>query len=128
MLPKVSIQFCAQCKWHNRAVWYVQEILQTFSDPAKNLVAEVSVCPLYDQPGMFQVLVSNDKETDRVVYRRRMRKAETLQTEAFYYDGFPDSKLLKILLRNALFPETALGHADGTGVVLADCVACNENE
>lgn len=128
MLPKVTIQFCAKCKWQNRAIWYVLEILQTFSDPEKNLIAEVSVCPMYDQPGLFQVLVSTENGTDKVIYRRKMKKSELPQTEEFYYDGFPDSKLLKILLRNELFPEAGLGHADGTAIQLADCIPCRDNE
>lgn len=123
MLPKVTIEFCAKCKWHNRAVWYAQEILQTFSDPESNLVAEIALCPSYSQPGLFQVTVEDDKGK-RPIYRRRMKKSDSPQTEAFYYDGFPDSKLLKQLIRNALFPSVALGHVDGKESLLT-CEACS---
>lgn len=120
-LPKVTIEYCAKCKWHNRAVWYLLEVLQTFSDPEKNLVAEVAVRPRYDQPGMFQVIVASANGS-KVVYRRRMKKTELPQDEEYYYDGFPDSKLLKVLIRNELFPELGLGHVDGHGGRLAEQV------
>lgn len=127
-MPKVIIEFCAKCKWHNRAIWYTQEVLQTFSDPEKNLVTEVSVRPIYDQPGLFQVLVSNTDSKVKVIYRRKMKKSPDAQSEPFYYDGFPDSKLLKQLIRNELFPELGLGHVDGSPTLLAECKSCKENE
>lgn len=127
MIPKVTIEYCAKCKWQNRAVWYLQEVLQTFSEPGKNLVAEVAVCPLYDKPGVFQVVVASERG-EKVIYRRRMKKATEPQNEPFYYDGFPDSKLLKVLIRNELFPELRLGHVDGATDKLADCVACKTED
>lgn len=127
-MPKVTIRFCAKCKWHNRAIWYTQEVLQTFSDPEKNLVTEVAVCPLHDQPGLFEVAVAPDNEGETVIYRRRMKKLDLDQSEEFYYDGFPDSKLLKQLIRNHLFPEAGLGHVDGKHSVLTECQPCKDNE
>ena len=29
--PRIIIQYCHQCKWQNRAIWYLQEFLQTFA-------------------------------------------------------------------------------------------------
>lgn len=124
--PKVTIEFCAKCKWHNRAVWYLLEIMQTFSDPDSNLVAEVALCPLYDKPGIFEVRVSAADSADKVIYRRRLKKSEAPQSEPFYYDGFPDSKLLKVLVRNTLFPAQGLGHVDGQSGTLNECVPCRE--
>lgn len=126
MLPKVRIDFCAKCKWHNRAVWYAQEILQTFSDPESNLVAEIALCPSYTNGGLFQVTVENEAG-ETVIYRRRMKKSADEQAEAYYYDGFPDSKLLKQLIRNALFPDVGLGHVEGKDSLLT-CETCKENE
>lgn len=128
-MPSVAIEFCAKCKWHNRAIWYTQEVLQTFSDPEKNLVTEVNVRPRYDQPGLFQVLVSRDGN-EKVIYRRKMKKTEEKQDEDFYYDGFPDSKLLKQLIRNELFPEQGLGHVDkhNDDNLLTVCKPCQDNE
>lgn len=128
MYPKVTIEYCARCKWHNRAVWYLQEILQTFSDPEKNLVAEVALRPSYDKPGIFIVEVATKEDDSRIIYCRRMKKSSLPQTEPYHFDGFPDSKLLKNLLRNELFPEHGLGHVDGKADLLAECVPCRENE
>lgn len=128
-MPSVIIEFCAKCLWHNRAIWYIQEVLQTFSDPEKNLVTEVSVRPRHDQPGLFQVLVRGDDGKEKVIYRRKMKKSLEKQDDDFYYDGFPDSKLLKQLIRNELFPELGLGHVDGHQAdLLAVCKPCKENE
>lgn len=127
-MPKVSIEFCAKCKWHNRAIWYTQEILQTFSDPDVNLVTEVSVKPVHDQPGLFQVVCYGDSGVEKVIYRRKMKKATSPQSEEYYYDGFPDSKLLKQLIRNELFPQLGLGHVDGKTDLLAECKACETEE
>ena len=128
MYPKVIIEYCAKCKWHNRAVWYLQEILQTFSDPEKNLVAEVALRPSYDSPGTFVVRVATEEGQSKTVYCRRMKKSTRPQTELYHYDGFPDSKLLKNLIRNELFPEHGLGHLDGQANILADCLPCQEIE
>lgn len=129
--PKVTIYYCARCKWQNRAVWYLQEILQTFSDPEKNLIPEVAVCPSYDLPGLFEITVTN-KEGEKTVYKRRMKKLAESQSELYFYDGFPDLKLLKVLLRNALFPKADLGHAESVdtkqpGLMLA-CEKCQDEE
>ncbi|KAM9893377.1 hypothetical protein OXX80_012694 [Metschnikowia pulcherrima] len=128
MYPKVIIEYCAKCKWHNRAVWYLQEILQTFSDPEKNLVAEVALRPSYDSPGTFVVRVAAEEGQSKIVYCRRMKKSSQPQTESYHYDGFPDSKLLKNVIRNELFPEHGLGHSDGRADILADCLPCREIE
>ncbi|KAF3992174.1 hypothetical protein FT663_01309 [Candidozyma haemuli var. vulneris] len=128
--PKVSISYCARCKWQNRAVWYLQEILQTFSDPEKNLIPEVAVCPSYDNPGLFEISVTKDNQ-EQIVYKRKMKKSDVDQSAEYYYDGFPDSKLLKVLLRNALFPEAGLGHAEGqpTGPgLMLTCEKCKDEE
>lgn len=111
--PRVVIEFCASCKWHLRAVWYLQEIMQTFSVPEKNFIPEIAVQPIYDQPGIFQVLVIKDlvSEAD-ILYKKKSKKTQEPQSEDFYYDGFPDSKFLKALLRDKLFPSENLGHID----------------
>lgn len=126
-MPTVIIEYCAKCKWHNRAIWYTQEILQTFCDPETNLVTEVAVRPKYDQPGLFQVLVSRNGD-EKVIYRRKMKKTTDPQSEEFYFDGFPDSMLLKQLIRNELFPELGLGHVDGSTGILANCKPCQKNQ
>lgn len=146
MYPKITISYCAKCKWHNRAVWYLQEILQTFGE-ADRCVAEISLCPSYDTPGLFKIEAAKSENETRILYQRKMRKGVELQTEDHFYDGFPDSKFVKVLVRNYLFPEERLGHVDGHSMQLNDgsqsrgneetvekvvkeveCVSCNENQ
>lgn len=122
-MPKVIIQFCAKCKWHNRAVWYLQEIMQTFGE-GDRFVSEISLQPILDVPGLFQVLVE-DKET-KIIYKRRFKKSEDPQDAPYYYDGFPDSKLLKTLIRDELFPSEKLGHVDGTATLT--CEKCEKED
>ncbi|ODV64765.1 hypothetical protein HYPBUDRAFT_13851 [Hyphopichia burtonii NRRL Y-1933] len=111
--PKLIIEFCARCKWHMRAVWYLQEIMQTFSDPAKNLIPDISLQPNYHQPGIFQIiLVKTEDSEPEIIYKRRFKKSDELQNESYYFDGFPDSKLLKSLIRDSLWPNENLGHID----------------
>lgn len=111
--PRIAISFCARCKWHNRAVWYVQEIMQTFGDPEKGLfVAEVALQPSYDEPGLFEIILERDAGSPQILYKRRLKKTNEPQNEEYYFDGFPDSKFVKQLVRNALFPEKQLGHID----------------
>ncbi|KAK6455267.1 Rdx family-domain-containing protein [Scheffersomyces xylosifermentans] len=120
--PKVIIQYCAKCKWQNRAIWYVQELLQTFPE----VLHDISIQPIYDQPGIFAIVVQIDDLTEQqIVYKRRFKSAELamkygdkdgLQREEYYYDGFPDAKFVKILIRNSLeaanggVGEVKLGH------------------
>lgn len=129
--PRVSIEFCAACKWHNRAVWYLQEVMQTFSDPEKNFIPEVALQPVYNNPGLFQVVVIKDANSQpEIIYKRKFKKQGLAQEESYYFDGFPDSKLLKGLLRDKLFPQEQLGHTDKYKDVLNDgsCRECKVQE
>lgn len=119
MYPKITIHYCAKCKWHNRAVWYLQEIIQTFGEPEKS-VAEVSLCPVYDKPGLFQIVASKVDGDHTILYQRKMKKGDLPQSEDFYYDGFPDSKFVKVLIRNYFFPLENLGHVDRHSSQLVD--------
>lgn len=122
-MATVVIEYCARCKWHNRAIWYVTELLQTFGDPSKETLAEVAVRPLFEESGVFRVKVRS-LHGEQIIYSRRKKKTTDAQNQPYHYDGFPDSKLLKILVRNALFPETGLGHTDGKGDLLTECTDC----
>lgn len=129
--PRVSIEFCAACKWHNRGVWYLQEIMQTFHDPEKNFIPEIALHPVYNQPGLFQVVVTSDANSaPSIIYKRKFKNKDVAQDEDYYFDGFPDSKLLKSLIRDKLFPQEQLGHIDKYKDVLNDgtCVDCKAQE
>ncbi|EGV63853.1 hypothetical protein PSN45_004073 [Yamadazyma tenuis] len=104
---KVSIEYCNKCKWQNRAVWYMQELLMTFDGK----INEISLLPNNDKPGTFSVSLKTDK-SNKIIYKKRMKKTKDKQDEPWFYDGFPDSKFLKVLIRNELFPGDDLGHLD----------------
>lgn len=124
--PRISIEYCAKCKWGNRAVWYLQELLQTFDKPGLTL-NEVALQPLYDQPGVFRVTVFKSTDDIKVVYQRKMKNGLN-DGKDYVYEGFPDSKFLKQLVRNYLFPEGQLGHIDTTVVSLNEgCRACEQS-
>ncbi|EAZ63683.1 hypothetical protein PICST_28093 [Scheffersomyces stipitis CBS 6054] len=113
--PRVIIKYCAKCKWQNRALWYLQELLQTFPET----IQDISVQPIYDQPGVFAViLVQSETEEPEIVYQRKFKSAELAikygdkdgsQSEDYYYEGFPDAKFIKILIRDKLGTEVKLG-------------------
>lgn len=129
--PRISIEFCAACKWHNRAVWYLQELMQTFGDPEKHFIPEIALQPVYDIPGLFQViLVRDSNKQPEIIYKRKLKKSDHRQDEDYYFDGFPDSKLLKSLMRDKLFPDNKLGHIDKYKDTLNDgsCHDCKLQE
>ncbi|KAI5965936.1 uncharacterized protein KGF55_001300 [Candida pseudojiufengensis] len=111
---KVSIKYCTKCKWSNRAIWYVQELLQTFSSP---IINEYSILPEFENAGIFEIYISQTSQSQsneskeitrqvhtKLIYRRKMKKDPKLNkdVEDVTYDGFPDAKLLKNLVRQQL--------------------------
>ncbi|KAK9386572.1 Rdx family-domain-containing protein [Lipomyces mesembrius] len=93
--PHISIEFCTACKWNLRAAWYAQELLSTFSTE----LGEVSMIP--SSGGTFVVRLTENAESEEVIIWNRKDK-----------NGFPDSKDLKRLIRDVLFPMRDLGHVD----------------
>ena len=87
--PRVSIQYCTQCRWLLRSAWMAQELLTTFQDE----VGEVALIP--GTGGVFEVHAGE---------QRIWSRAEQ--------GGFPDIKELKQLVRDAIAPEKDLGHSD----------------
>lgn len=83
-------------------------------------MAEVSLCPVYDKPGLFQIVASKEDGDNTILYQRKMKKGDSPQTEEFYHDGFPDSKFVKVLIRNYFFPQENLGHVDRHSSQLVD--------
>ncbi|KAF3937233.1 hypothetical protein ABW19_dt0208811 [Dactylella cylindrospora] len=98
-VPKISIQFCIQCKWNLRAAYYAQELLQTFSTS----LGEVALRPATG--GIFTITLETfNEESILESYLIWDRKRD---------GGFPETKELKKKVRDIIDPKRDLGHVDG---------------
>lgn len=122
-LPRVTIQFCTQCKWMLRAAYvslplpalsalhpsrrpltnpiqYAQELLSTFS----TALGEVALQP--STGGTFAVSITHPSRQD----------ASALTTTVLWDrrtdGGFPETKELKRRVRDVVEPGRDLGHVD----------------
>jgi selenoprotein W-related protein len=91
-LPRVTIEYCRQCRWLLRAAWMAQEILSTFEDE----VGGVTLVP--GTGGVFVVAVDG-----ATVWSRKDE------------GRFPEIAELKQRVRDRVAPERDLGHADRRG-------------
>ena len=87
--PRVSIEYCTQCRWLLRAAWMAQELLTTFDGE----LAEVALVP--GTGGTFVVRLDGEVLFSRAEAGR-----------------FPESKELKQLVRDRIDPGRDLGHSD----------------
>lgn len=87
--PAITITYCTQCNWLLRSGWLAQELLSTFGQD----LASVTLVP--GTGGVFRIAVDGDEIWERV-----------------RDGGFPDAKVLKQRLRDNVWPERDLGHAD----------------
>jgi selenoprotein W-related protein len=90
MKPTVIIEYCPKCGWLLRAAYMAQEILSTFTDDIK----QVSLLPS-ETAGVYKIFIDDKKIFDRKEY-----------------NGFPEIKEIKQLVRDIVNPEKNLGHAD----------------
>ncbi|CAG8654634.1 15464_t:CDS:2 [Acaulospora morrowiae] len=88
-LPRISIEYCVQCRWVLRAGWTAQELLITFG----NIIGEIALIP--GSNAVFIVQVNGEIIWDRKKEGR-----------------FPELKELKQLIRNRIAPDMDLGHSD----------------
>lgn len=88
-MSRVVIHYCSQCRFILRASWLAQELLFTFGD----LLDEVALKP--GNGGVFEVWLDH----------------ELLHSKANSGD-FPESKVLKQLVRDRIAPDKDLGHSD----------------
>jgi len=107
-LPRVTIEFCTQCKWMLRAAYFAQELLSTFS----TALGEVALQP--STGGTFTVKLYASPTTPISSYGH----AETQIQEHVLWDrkaegGFPETKELKRRVRDVIDPNRDLGHIDG---------------
>ncbi len=87
--PAVTITYCSQCNWMLRSAWMAQELLSTFGQD----LGSVTLVP--GTGGVFTVQIDGKMVWDRKVD-----------------GGFPDSRQLKQILRDQVWPERDLGHVD----------------
>lgn len=87
--PSVRITYCTQCNWLLRAAWMAQELLSTFGQDLGAVILEPSTGRRFE--------ITLDGET---IWER---KAD---------GGFPEAKELKKRVRDRVWPERDLGHAD----------------
>ena len=88
--PRIVIAYCPGCRWMLRAAWLAQELLSSFEDE----LGEVALAPA--GKGVFEIAAG-----DGAVLWSRAAEGR-----------FPEAKELKQRVRDALFPDRDLGHAD----------------
>ncbi|KAH8700610.1 Rdx family-domain-containing protein [Talaromyces proteolyticus] len=99
-LPRITIQYCTQCKWMLRAAYFGQELLQTFG----TAIGEVSLMPTTG--GIFTVTMLHSSRTNSL-------ETETkLLWDRKTHGGFPEVKQLKSMVRDVIDPLRDLGHVD----------------
>ena len=89
----VEVAYCLKCKWVLRAAWIAQEVLATFELDCISVNLRPSL-----EGGTFTVAVVVDGKRTVVFDRKAVEGG-----------GFPNPKDLKQAIRDAAFPERALG-------------------
>jgi selenoprotein W-related protein len=90
--PVVTITYCTQCNWMLRSAWMAQELLSTFS-------LELSALTLRPGTGgIFEIHCDGE-----LIWERKRD------------GGFPDSRVLKQMIRDRIDPGRSLGHVDRIG-------------
>ncbi|KAI0383090.1 Rdx family-domain-containing protein [Hypomontagnella monticulosa] len=113
-LPRVTIQFCTQCKWMLRAAYFAQELLSTFStslgevalQPSTGGTFVVTIFFLPPLPPPPPYPADDAASTPTATVQQRVlwdRKRD---------GGFPETKELKRRVRDAIEPGRNLGHVD----------------
>lgn len=90
MKPTVVIEYCPKCGWLLRAAYMAQEILTSFTDD----VSAVTLRPS-EIGGSYKIYIN-----DKIIFDRKE------------YNGFPEIKLIKQMVRDVVNPGKSLGHAD----------------
>ncbi|KAK5990047.1 hypothetical protein PT974_08310 [Cladobotryum mycophilum] len=108
-LPRVTIQFCTQCKWMLRAAYFAQELLSTFSLS----LGEVALQP--STGGTFIVTIhtlSSPDGDDALSSSSSPTTTSKILWDRKTDGGFPETKELKRRVRDVIEPGRDLGHVD----------------
>ncbi|KAL2019674.1 hypothetical protein VTK56DRAFT_9293 [Thermocarpiscus australiensis] len=114
LLPRVTIQFCTQCKWMLRAAYYAQELLSTFSTS----LGEVALQPATGGVFVVEITTSNtDATTSPLSAAAANDQPPAVPRRQVLWDrkadgGFPETKELKRRVRDVIQPGRDLGHVD----------------
>ncbi|KAL2853145.1 hypothetical protein BJX68DRAFT_234097 [Aspergillus pseudodeflectus] len=103
--PRITIQYCTQCKWMLRAAYFAQELLSTFSTD----IGEIALVPRTG--GVFRVTIFPSAWTSSTLPSGEGEEGEVLWDRK-RDGGFPEVKVLKSLVRNVIDPSRDLGHTD----------------
>ena len=104
--PTVTIEYCTGCRWLLRSAYYAQELLTTFEQDLN----QVALKPNSDKPGgVFLITVDTGKEEIPPVIIWDRKCAST--------SGFPETKVLKQLLRDVISPSKNLGHSEAAAII-----------
>ncbi|KAI9858990.1 MAG: hypothetical protein M1824_003991 [Vezdaea acicularis] len=104
-LPRVTITYCIKCKWMFRATYFAQELLSTF----EGTIGEVALRPggtgefiveLWYTDGELGPDGSQPKVQSKVLWDFKVNR------------GFPETKILKRLVRDVIDPGRNMGHVD----------------
>ncbi|KAF2021738.1 seleno protein W family protein [Aaosphaeria arxii CBS 175.79] len=106
-LPRVAITFCTQCRWMLRAAYFGQELLSTFGTQ----IGEIALIPATG--GLFTVELTYAPPIENEDSEERIRKV--LIWDRKVEGGFPETKVLKQLVRDRIDPKKDLGHSDRGG-------------
>ncbi|KAK3943039.1 Rdx family-domain-containing protein [Diplogelasinospora grovesii] len=118
LLPRVTIQFCTQCKWLLRAAYYAQELLSTFNTS----LGEVALQP--STGGVFIVEITHspapptapptgpDSDSPTATLNPKPAVRRTVLWDRKADGGFPETKELKRRVRDVIEPGRNLGHVD----------------
>lgn len=87
--PRVTIEYCTQCRWLLRAAWLAQELLTTFEAE----LGEVALLP--GRGGVLDVRLDGE-----LIFSRGSE------------GRFPEAKELKQAIRDRVAPERSLGHSE----------------
>ncbi|OAA73901.1 selenoprotein domain protein [Cordyceps fumosorosea ARSEF 2679] len=107
-LPRVTIEYCTQCKWLLRAAYYAQELLSTFSTG----LGEVALQP--STGGTFVVTVTAQRGDADASGEGKgvLWDAGVVLWDRKVDGGFPETKELKRRVRDVIEPGRDLGHVD----------------
>ena len=91
--PAITIAYCTQCNWLLRSGWLAQELLSTFGTE----LGQVALVP--GTGGTFEIHLDGE-----LIWERKRD------------GGFPDSRVLKQMVRDRIDPGRDLGHLDRAGL------------